>query len=367
MGVYVVDVGGASLKHGAATAATYSVTDNYVRMTAKAHAIQIRRPVERGYVVNWTLQGDLLQEILPPGRDNTFLVTTPVFTPEKLLAAQDEVAFEEFQYDTYASVIPQAVVPREPVACVVDLGFSCTYIVPVIEGVAQLEAVRRLNVGGKLMTNYLKECVSYRQWNMMDSFELIDEVKQAVCRCAMDFPAQMRAFADKSATVLQWALPDFVHTKRGPERAAARYDTGIAASALIWSDFATAVEQITVPEVLFHPSDIGLDQAGLAEGIADAIAACPEYSQGLMYQNIQLIGGTSQLPQLLERLSQELRPLVPGHFALGISRATDPIGAVWNGCKTFATTEQFAQHLVTKAEYLEHGSNLCRDRFQQYR
>lgn len=30
----------------------------------------------------------------------------------------------------------------------------------------------RVNVGGKLLTNYLKEVVSYRQWNMMDEFEV---------------------------------------------------------------------------------------------------------------------------------------------------------------------------------------------------
>lgn len=30
-----------------------------------------------------------------------------------------------------------------------------------------------MNVGGKLLTNYLKEVVSYRQWNMMDEFEVL--------------------------------------------------------------------------------------------------------------------------------------------------------------------------------------------------
>ena len=33
-----------------------------------------------------------------------------------------------------------------------------------------------MNVGGKLLTNYLKEVVSYRQWNMMDEFKIIDQV-----------------------------------------------------------------------------------------------------------------------------------------------------------------------------------------------
>ena len=33
-----------------------------------------------------------------------------------------------------------------------------------------------LNVGGKLLTNYLKELISYRQWNMMEEYFLINEV-----------------------------------------------------------------------------------------------------------------------------------------------------------------------------------------------
>jgi hypothetical protein len=36
--------------------------------------------------------------------------------------------------------------------------------------------IKRLNIGGKLLTNYLKELVSYRQWNMMDEFLLMNKV-----------------------------------------------------------------------------------------------------------------------------------------------------------------------------------------------
>jgi hypothetical protein len=35
---------------------------------------------------------------------------------------------------------------------------------------------KRVNIGGKLLTNYLKEVVSYRQWNMMDEFKLMEQV-----------------------------------------------------------------------------------------------------------------------------------------------------------------------------------------------
>lgn len=35
-------------------------------------------------------------------------------------------------------------------------------------------------------------------------------------------------------------------------------------------------ERFTVPEILFNPSDIGMDQAGIPEAIVDAISACDE-------------------------------------------------------------------------------------------
>ncbi|RHY34960.1 hypothetical protein DYB32_000531 [Aphanomyces invadans] len=198
MVVYAVDVGGATLKHGDVAGPTYSVSENCVRMNVKQHSAQIRRPIERGYVVNWTLQGDIWQDCLPTHPDATMLLTTPVFTPDKLLQTQDEVVFEEFHMAAMANVIPQAMVPfamtsQSPVFVVVDVGFSATHIVPWIAGnttptassvllVASLgsivwEGVRRINVGGKMLTNYLKECLSFRQWNMMDSYDLINDVR----------------------------------------------------------------------------------------------------------------------------------------------------------------------------------------------
>jgi hypothetical protein len=41
-------------------------------------------------------------------------------------------------------------------------GYSFTHFVPVADKVPVYSAVKRLNVGGKLLTNFLKETVSYR-------------------------------------------------------------------------------------------------------------------------------------------------------------------------------------------------------------
>jgi len=43
-----------------------------------------------------------------------------------------------------------------------------------------------VNIGGKILTNYLKELLSYRQWNMMDEFRMMDQVKEDLCFVSMD-------------------------------------------------------------------------------------------------------------------------------------------------------------------------------------
>lgn len=46
---------------------------------------------------------------------------------------------------------------------------------------------RRIDVGGKLLTNHLKELVSFRQWNMMDETYVMNEVKETCCYVSREF------------------------------------------------------------------------------------------------------------------------------------------------------------------------------------
>ena len=45
----------------------------------------------------------------------------------------------------------------------------------------------RIDVGGKLLTNHLKETVSYRQWNMMEETYIMNEIKEACCFVSENF------------------------------------------------------------------------------------------------------------------------------------------------------------------------------------
>jgi actin-related protein 6 len=73
---------------------------------------------------------------------------------------------------------------------VVDAGFSFTHTVPFFGGAVLLGGVRRLALGGKHLTNYLKELVSFRSLNMADEAYLVEHVKDA-----LSFVSQARARA----------------------------------------------------------------------------------------------------------------------------------------------------------------------------
>jgi len=44
-----------------------------------------------------------------------------------------------------------------------------------------------IDVGGKLLTNHLKQLVSFRQWNMMDETYLMEKVREECCYVSMDW------------------------------------------------------------------------------------------------------------------------------------------------------------------------------------
>ncbi len=91
-----------------------------------------------------------------------------------------QLVFEDMGFRSYASVPAPALAVRQwsasatgkaagtPAAqasagVVLDAGFSFTHAVPVFDGRVLPSGVRRINLGGKALTNYLKELVSYRR------------------------------------------------------------------------------------------------------------------------------------------------------------------------------------------------------------
>ena len=118
------------------------------------------------------------------------------------------------------------------------------------------------------------------------------------------------------------------------------------------------IERIRVPEVVFQPAIAGLDQAGLADIIADMINHGTVSSQDRhdMLKDIFLTGGNTLFEGFEDRVVKELRSVVPIESSMRIRRASDSSLDAWKGAAQWSHEIAFRHALVTKDEYLEKGS-----------
>ncbi|KAF9924112.1 Actin- protein 6 [Linnemannia zychae] len=446
----VVDNGAATIKFGFADENTPYKTfaNNITRSKAERKTfvgdqletckdysgLYYRLPFEKGLLTNWDVEKQVWDrlfngKIVPcDPASTTLLISEPILNLPNIATTYDQLVFEEYGFQSYIRMsAPQMAMYNEiprlfgqrltsgkkriDCAVVVDSGYSFTHIIPFWKGKPILVGIRRINVGGKLLTNHLKEIISFRYWNMMDETHLVNEVKEACCYVSNNFWDELDICkkSPRANKILQhYVLPDYSTQQRGyvkgrskskldrkEKKEPNKMDVDNAEDIAIRSEsdentnseksdddsdedmsesnedeqvLTMNNERFTVPEILFNPSDIGMEQAGIPEAIVDAVSACDEEIQGMLYANVVLIGGNARLPGFRRRITNELRELAPSEYDVRVGIDKDPLGYAWNGAKRLATMDEFASEfknkLVTRAEYLETGSALCESRFR---
>ncbi|KAK2991915.1 hypothetical protein RJ640_006092 [Escallonia rubra] len=346
----------------------FLMAEQLLSATADLTSATLRRPFDRGYLVNPDLQSSLwshlfssLLRVTPS--TSSLLLTEPLFNLPSIQRSTDEIVFEEFGFRSLfvadspslvhlyeASRQPYGLVSKAQCSLVVDCGFSFTHCAPVFQNFTVNYGVKRMDLGGKALTNYLKEIVSYRSVNVMDESFLMDDVKEKLCFVSLDVAQDLKVSSVLKCT---YVLPDGVTHLKGfvkdPDKAQ-RYlalrkrppspDPGSEETDelevtkkpedknkidLTKNEFSLTNERFLVPEMIFRPADLGMNQAGLSECIVRAISSCHPRLHPVLYES--------------------------------------PILGVWRGGSLLASSPDFEAMCVTKEEYEELGSARCRRRF----
>jgi len=225
---------------------------------------------------------------------------------------------------------------------VIDSGYSHTTITPVYSGRPIQSAIRRLDIGGKILTNRLKELISLRHFGLMDDPYLAGQIKEDACFISQDFKTDlertwkgskgnMSQHNANNDIVIDYVLPDYQTTSRGYVRphdpqataAAARHGAAAAGNAPTEDFFPLGNERFVVPELLFNPSDLGMGQAGLAEAVVQSLSNLPPGLWPGFLANIVVVGGNALLKGFVERLETELRQLVPSEMLVRVRSPTE--------------------------------------------
>ena len=158
--------------------------------------------------------------------DSTLFMTSPYLMPTKIQTMLEEQLFEKYQFHG-VSLLPVAEMivhnRKTSAQLVVDSGFSFTHVVPILSGKTSSH-LKRLDIGGKFLTNYLMDIISHRQWNMMDEYLLINDVKEALCFTSLNFKQDVStvsrlydpvATKRKCSIRQEWILPDYTTHHKG--------------------------------------------------------------------------------------------------------------------------------------------------------
>lgn len=234
----------------------------------------------------------------------------------------------------------------QEVVLVVDSGFSFTHITPVINGVPQLEHVRRLDIGGKVLTNYLKETISFRYYDMMEETHLINQIKEQCCFVSNDFHSDMELARNNKLT-RTYVLPDFSTNSPGY---LADEHTKLTDNMQVLS---LKYELFQIPELLFTPSDMGLKQCGIVQGVIEAVQGLPNPIKALCLANIVLIGGNVKFPGFESRFLNDLRKLAHEDWQVRVFTPPDPVTYACECGMRMAENAKVQEAAVSRSQYQE--------------
>jgi actin-related protein 6 len=280
--------------------------------------------------------------------------------------------------DTTKPLLPAEII------LLIDSGYSHTTITPLLQGRPIQSAVRRLDIGGKLLTNHLTRLLSLRQYDMRNDTYLVNEIKEACCYVSTDFKADMEAtwkgpkgdrreiYETGGGIAKDYVLPDFHQRTKGEVRDHDPARTGNLKKQLQTGQPAEAAEDVltlrnerfTVPELLFHPTDIGLRQSGIAQLVLDSLSGLPFGLWPGFLANIIVVGGNANIEGFLWRLQVEIQALAPTECIVRVVRPADPVISTWNGGAELAKDQDLLRKMsVTKQEYEENGAAWVARRF----
>ncbi|KAH7020833.1 actin family [Microdochium trichocladiopsis] len=363
-----------------------------------------RRPAEKGYIVSWEAQREIWDREFFD--DTAPLRCDPAET--RLILAEhagnlpilqtncDQMVFEEFGFMSYyrgsgASFNAYNDVQRTlstygldrpaEIMLLIDSGYSHTTITPLLKGRPLNQAVRRLEVGGKFLTNYLTRMLSLRHYDMRNDTYIVNEMKEMACYVSLDFAGDLdktwkgtrgerrEAFLTGGGVAKDYVLPDFHTRTKGVVR---DYDpTQTARSRKLAAQLGETSEDVltlrnerfTIPEILFNPSDVGLQQPGIADVVWESLQALPIGLWPGLLANIVVVGGNSLFEGFVERLQDEIVQRVPDECLVRVARPEKPLFSTWHGAAQLARHQDIEKLVVTKQEYDEHGATWMARKF----
>ncbi|KAI6197061.1 hypothetical protein M3Y94_01180500 [Aphelenchoides besseyi] len=211
-------------------------------------------PFERGYLVNWDYEFEIWDRLFGSEclnvdfKHTRLLLTDPSMLVSAIQRRTEEIVFETYQFNA--------------------LNLTCG------------KYERLIDIGGKALTNQLKEWISYKQLDVKDETFIVNHCKEKLCFITRDIKRDMEiAFSLRSNNKLrkEYVMPDYSNLMEG-------YVCQELGEVSETPKISLSAERFLTPELLFHPNDVGVEQCGIVEAIENSIkSVCKKYPDATVY------------------------------------------------------------------------------------
>jgi len=318
---------------------------------AKRGVLSLKYPIEHGVVTNWDDMEKIWHyafhdELRVEPEEHPVLLTEAPLNSKQNREKMAEIMFESFKVPAmYCSI--QAVLSLyssgRTTGCVLDSGDGVSHTVPVYDGYSLPHAIKRLDIAGRDLTDYLVKLLMERGYTLTTTAEreIVREMKEKHTYVALDFDAEMEQASSNDTLEQSYTLPDGNQVVIGSER-------------------------FRCPEVLFQPSLVGKedtiagggDIGGIHGCLYASIMDCDVDLRKELFGNIVLSGGTTMFPGIAERLGKELTTRVPARIRVTVVAPPERKYSVWIGGSILASLNTFQQMWISRQEYEESGASI---------